>query len=228
MDATSSLTRRKPPAEAPRGSTTLRLAVGSSKAELPLPRAVHRLSLLLNVIRRLGWLLITKGLPSALLLLRDALRAVLELVGALGARRAQFVCPSAPLRDCALQDDRPTTSHPVHFGRAQARTTARCASTSAGTASTSSRAARRAACGARRSTRSRRSTPSRRRRPPPTWRTEPAHARAGGASAARRSSSSTGRSWAGHDDDRAACDLGCLAYMSSVCVCGGVERGAWK
>ena len=95
-DATSSLTRRKPPAEAPRGSTTLRLAVGSSRAELPLPRAVHRLSLLLNVIRRLGWLLITKGLPSALLLLRDALRAVLELVGALGARRAQFVCPARP------------------------------------------------------------------------------------------------------------------------------------
>jgi len=95
-DATSSLTRRKPPAEAPRGSTTLRLAVGSSKAELPLPRAVHRLSLLLNVIRRLGWLLITKGLPSALLLLRDALRAVLELVGALGARRAQFFRPARP------------------------------------------------------------------------------------------------------------------------------------
>ena len=94
-DATTSLTRRKPPAEAPRGSTRLRLAVGSSKAELPLPRAVHRLSLLLNVIRRLGWLLITKGLPSALLLLRDALRAVLELVGALGARRAQFFCPPA-------------------------------------------------------------------------------------------------------------------------------------
>ena len=139
--------------------------------------------------------------------------------------------PSAPPRDCALQDDRPTTSHPVHFGRAQARTTARCASTSAGTASTSSRAARRAACGARRSTRSRRSTPSRRRRPPPTWRTEPAHARAGGASArriSRRSSSSTGRSWAGHDDDRAACDLGCLGMCPryDVCVCGGVERGA--
>ena len=96
--ATSSLARRKPPAEAPRGSTRLRLAVGSSKAELPLPRAVHRLSLLLNVIRRLGWLLITKGLPSALLLLRDALRAVLELVGALGARRAQFVRPARPPR----------------------------------------------------------------------------------------------------------------------------------
>ena len=121
MDATTSLTRRKPPAEAPRGSTTLRLAVGSSKTELPLPRAVHRLSLLLNVIRRLGWLLITKGLPSALLLLRDALRAVLELVGALGERRAQFFRPARPpLRGhCALQDDRPTTSHPhTHFGRA--------------------------------------------------------------------------------------------------------------
>ena len=96
MDATTSLTRRKPPADAPRGSTTLRLAVGSSKTELPLPRAVHRLSLLLNVIRRLGWLLITKGLPSALLLLRDALRAVLELVGALGARHAQFFRPARP------------------------------------------------------------------------------------------------------------------------------------
>ena len=94
--ATSSLTRRKPPAETPRGSKRLRLAVGSSKTELPLPRAVHRLSLLLNVIRRLGWLLITKGLPSALLLLRDALRAVLELVGALGARRAQFFRPARP------------------------------------------------------------------------------------------------------------------------------------
>jgi hypothetical protein len=40
----------------------------------------------------------------------------------------------------------------------------------------------------------------------------------------RRSSSSTGRSWAGHDDDRAACDLGCLAYVSSVCVL----CGAWS
>ena len=186
MDATSSLTRRKPPAEAPRGSTTLRLAVGSSKTELPLPRAVHRLSLLLNVIRRLGWLLITKGLPSALLLLRDALRAVLELVGALGARRAQFFRPARPpVRGIApSRMIAPPPLIPCISG-AQARTTARCASTSAGTASTSSRAARRAACGARRSTRSRRSTPSRRRRPPPTSPTEPAHARAGGASARR-------------------------------------------
>ena len=119
MDATSSLTRRKPPAEALRGSTTLRLAVGSSKAELPLPRAVHRLSLLLNVIRRLGWLLITKGLPSALLLLRDALRAVLELVGALGARRAQFVCPARPpVRGIAPAPSPHHLLTRTHFGRA--------------------------------------------------------------------------------------------------------------
>lgn len=118
--ATSSLTRRKPPAEAPRGSTRLRLAVGSSKTELPLPRAVHRLSLLLNVIRRLGWLLITKGLPSALLLLRDALRAVLELVGALGARRAQFFRPARPpVRGIAPSRmiAPPPLIH-MHFGRA--------------------------------------------------------------------------------------------------------------
>ena len=119
-DATSSLTRRKPPAEALRGSTTLRLAVGSSKAELPLPRAVHRLSLLLNVIRRLGWLLITKGLPSALLLLRDALRAVLELVGALGERRAQFFRPARPPL-CGIAPSRMIAPPPLirtHFGRA--------------------------------------------------------------------------------------------------------------
>ena len=224
MDATSSLTRRKPPAEALRGSTTLRLAVGSSKAELPLPRAVHRLSLLLNVIRRLGWLLITKGLPSALLLLRDALRAVLELVGALGARRAQFFSPARPPL-CGIAPSRMIAPPPLIpcISGAQARTTARCASTSAGTASTSSRAARRAACGARRSTRSRRSTPSRRRRPPPTWRTEPAHARAGGASA-RRSRVAHLVVRVAHGQAMMMIEqhviLGCLAYVSSVCVCG--------
>ena len=226
MDATSSLTRRKPPAEAPRGSTTLRLAVGSSKTELPLPRAVHRLSLLLNVIRRLGWLLITKGLPSALLLLRDALRAVLELVGALGARRAQFVGPARPpLCGIAL-----TTSHP-HASRAR-RQGRRLAAPVRPPAQPRLRVAQPvgppAALVGRRDpvARLHLGDAGHRRRRRLNQRTRGRVARPRGASS-RRSSSSTGRSWAGHDDDRAACDLGCLSRMCPRYVCvWSVERGA--
>ena len=206
MDATTSLTRRKPPAEAPRGSTTLRLAVGSSKTELPLPRAVHRLSLLLNVIRRLGWLLITKGLPSALLLLRDALRAVLELVGALGARRAQFVCPARPPL-CGIAPSRMIAPPPlipcISGARRQGR---RLAAPVRPPAQPRLRVAQPvgppAALVGRRHpvARLHLGDAGHRRRGGLNQRTRGRVARPRGAS--RLSSSSTGRSWTGHDDDR--------------------------